>query len=237
MEEFPASLTFPRFIVPGLATVATAATVVTAPTDIAGGLQFAVALQVPILTMIDVSAAWLHFKNLDVPTIILLLPMSFVGMFLGMWLSEKLSDAHARLLTGIFLLIILAVQLGKDAIMDALSKSSRTPKDQSYAKIVPADPDANQYHLDDDLAMAETGDNNPLRKRTPSSSSESSIQSETKNGLSSQANAAAPTAVDKSSSVSLSSKRTKTNDPQQITNSKTKLIWACVVGIIGGTLS
>jgi len=46
--------------VPGLATVATATTVLTAPSDVPGGLGYAVALMVPILTIIDVYAAYLH---------------------------------------------------------------------------------------------------------------------------------------------------------------------------------
>lgn len=46
--------------VPGVATMATAATVLTAPTHIDNGLGYAVALMVPILTMIDIFAAYLH---------------------------------------------------------------------------------------------------------------------------------------------------------------------------------
>ena len=60
--------------VPGFATIATAATVATAPLHIPGGMGYAVALQVPILTMIDVYAAWLHSDHLDWPTVRLLLP-------------------------------------------------------------------------------------------------------------------------------------------------------------------
>jgi uncharacterized membrane protein YfcA len=103
--------------VPGFATVATAATVATSPTNIPGGLGLAVALQVPILAMIDVSAAWLHYRDLDFETILVLLPLSFVGMGIGQWLDERLSDSNARLLVGMFLLVLLTFQVGKDSIM------------------------------------------------------------------------------------------------------------------------
>ena len=111
--------------VPGFATVATAATVATSPTNIVGGLGFAVALQVPILTMIDISAAWLHYKDLDFETIKLLLPMSFCGMAFGTFLDRHLSDQNARLLVGILLLLIMGVQLGKDYIMELVTKKKR----------------------------------------------------------------------------------------------------------------
>ena len=52
-------------------------------TTVEGGLGYAVALQVPILTMIDISAAWLHYRKLDWRTVKILLPLSFVGMYIG----------------------------------------------------------------------------------------------------------------------------------------------------------
>lgn len=100
--------------VPGLATVATAATVLTAPTDISGGLGYAVALQVPILTMIDVYAAYLHSTALDWPTVWLLLPTSFVGMGIGQVVDRHMTDTGARLLVGCILLGILALRTWKD---------------------------------------------------------------------------------------------------------------------------
>lgn len=50
---------------------------------VVGGLGYAVALQVPILTLIDISAAWLHYRSLDWQTVIILLPLSFVGMYVS----------------------------------------------------------------------------------------------------------------------------------------------------------
>uniref|UniRef100_A0A7S4MF93 Membrane transporter protein n=1 Tax=Odontella aurita TaxID=265563 RepID=A0A7S4MF93_9STRA len=96
--------------VPGFATVATAVTVATAPPSISGGLGYAVALQVPILTVIDISAAWIHSDELDWPTVWLLLPLSFVGMALGQCIDERLSDTHARLAVGTLLLVILTLR-------------------------------------------------------------------------------------------------------------------------------
>jgi len=100
--------------VPGLATVATAATVLTSPANVSGGLGYAVSLQVPILAMIDIYAAWLHRSSLDRPTVWLLLPMSFVGMFIGQYMDRRMSDGGARFLVGFILLGILALRVWKD---------------------------------------------------------------------------------------------------------------------------
>mmetsp|Transcript_17938 Transcript_17938/g.38910 ORF Transcript_17938/g.38910 Transcript_17938/m.38910 type:complete len:339 (+) Transcript_17938:90-1106(+) len=102
--------------VPGLATVATAATVLTAPSDISGGLGYAVALQVPILSMIDVYAAWLHSTALDWPTVWLLLPTTFLGMGIGQLIDRRMSDRGARLMVGCILLGILALRTWKDVV-------------------------------------------------------------------------------------------------------------------------
>ena len=99
--------------VPGFATIATAATVATAPP---GGLGFAVALQVPILAMIDVYAAWLHADQLDWPTIRLLLPLSFVGMAVGQQLDQHMTDGAARVLVGVILLAILVLRVHKPVV-------------------------------------------------------------------------------------------------------------------------
>mmetsp|Transcript_26763 Transcript_26763/g.29607 ORF Transcript_26763/g.29607 Transcript_26763/m.29607 type:complete len:305 (+) Transcript_26763:63-977(+) len=98
--------------VPGLATVATALTVATSPSDIRNGLTYAVALQVPILTIIDISAAWLHSKDLVWPPIYVLVPFSMIGMVIGQ-IADKyyLNDSDARLLVGVLLLVILGFQV------------------------------------------------------------------------------------------------------------------------------
>jgi uncharacterized membrane protein YfcA len=96
--------------VPGLATVATAATVLTAPSDVPGGLSFAVSLMVPVLTAVDVHAASLHRNHLDWHAVLLLLPISFVGMTIGCAIDGRVSDSNARLLVGIVLLGILTLQ-------------------------------------------------------------------------------------------------------------------------------
>ena len=112
-----------------------AAIVATSPTHIPGGLGLAVALQVPILTMIDISASWLHFRDLDFAAIKVLLPVSFLGMALGQWLDKRLSDSNAWLLVGLLLLIILAVELfeSKESLADQLS-SKEQQKDESLMR-------------------------------------------------------------------------------------------------------
>lgn len=108
--------------VPGLATIATAATVVTAPTHIPNGLGYAVALMVPILTMIDIYAAYLHRDVLDWHTIWILLPTSFVGMILGQYVAERyLTDKGARIFIGLILLFILALRTWKQCCKGLVS--------------------------------------------------------------------------------------------------------------------
>lgn len=57
---------------------------------------YAVALMVPILTIIDIYAAYLHRVALDWSTVWILLPPSFCGMGLGVILNGRLSDSGAR---------------------------------------------------------------------------------------------------------------------------------------------
>lgn len=118
--------------VPGFATVATALTVLTAPTTVEGGLGYAVALQVPILTMIDISAAWLHYRKLDWRTVKILLPLSFVGMYIGQTVDKYLTDTSARLLVGTILLSILTFRLASKA-MAANAKGGNTEEKTTAA--------------------------------------------------------------------------------------------------------
>jgi len=113
--------------VPGFATVATAATVVTAPQ---GALGLAVGLQVPILSMIDIAAAFLHKDVLDWSTVWLLLPFSLVGMILGVAVQTyvwKDNDAAARLFVGLILLGILVLRTYQPIGDFIQSKLARAP--------------------------------------------------------------------------------------------------------------
>jgi len=118
--------------VPGFATIATALTVTTAPVSITGGLGYAVALQVPILTMIDISAAWLHSDSLDWPTVWFLLPLSFVGMGFGMFLDQYMNDSSARILVGCILLSILTLRLRNDFVNIVCPKPQKRSKSFDY---------------------------------------------------------------------------------------------------------
>jgi uncharacterized membrane protein YfcA len=109
--------------------------------------------------MIDISAAWLHWKDLDLESIKILLPFSFVGLALGQWLDGQLSDNQSRLLVGILLLIILGVQLGKDYIMKLVNSAS-----SEDASIDPKDSDE-----DEALVKAEGGSSGLSRRRGASS--------------------------------------------------------------------
>jgi uncharacterized membrane protein YfcA len=211
--------------VPGLATVATAATVATSPTNIPGGLGLAVALQVPILTMIDISAAWLHSNDLDFHTIKLLLPLSFVGMALGQYLDKLLSDANARLLVGFLLLIILTVQLGKDSIMKFVGGEPLTTTTTTTTQSI------NEEEEEMALLQAENGTvpsrrgiaSEKLRRRSNSDDREFST---TKHKLT--------TNTTLSSSSSPTKSRLASSLPKPKLSRNTQLFWACIVGIVGG---
>ena len=110
--------------VPGFATIATALTVATAPMNITGGLGYAVSLQVPILAMIDISAAYLHHKSIDWRTTWLLLPVSFIGMAIGQVLDRFMTDALARVLVGFILLSILVLKVWEDIVAFIFPKKS-----------------------------------------------------------------------------------------------------------------
>jgi uncharacterized membrane protein YfcA len=111
--------------VPGFATIATALVVATAPETVSGGLGYSVSLMVPILTMIDIYAAWLHRNRLDWPTIWQILPLSFVGMWIGQRLDHYMTDRSARVLVGSILLSVLVLRM-KSNIFYALN--SAVPK-------------------------------------------------------------------------------------------------------------
>jgi len=193
--------------VPGFATVATAMTVATSPTNIPGGLGLAVALQVPILCMIDISAAWLHFKDLDFESIKLLLPMSFLGMALGTWLDKRLTDASARFLVGLLLLMILAVQLGKDMIMGTKNTSSSSKDVKEVETSVESDLEGGQ-------TPSFSATNSPLRRRNCSSDS--------------------PVGATDPKVHGTSEKSEKEHSKTTTLDRKTKYIWAITVGIVGG---
>jgi uncharacterized membrane protein YfcA len=205
--------------VPGFATVATAATAATSP-NIPGGLGLAVALQVPILTMIDISAAWLHAKDLDFDTIKLLLPLSFVGMFLGQWLDKHLSDGNARLLVGIFLLIILTVQVGKDAMMNFLSNDTTT-----CTRIRPSSSNSND-HEDEETKQLLQAENGVVPSRKDGSIVRRRSHSEEKD------ESRVPSAA--FHHVSSSSIPSSSGTKQPALSQTTRLLWACIVGIVGG---
>lgn len=57
---------------------------------------YAVALMVPILSIIDIYAAYLHRSALHWSTVRILLPPSFLGMGLGMLVDGYLTDGGAR---------------------------------------------------------------------------------------------------------------------------------------------
>ena len=59
-------------------------------------IGYAVALMVPILTMIDIYAAYLHREALHWSAVWILLPPSFCGMGIGMILDQWMTDAGAR---------------------------------------------------------------------------------------------------------------------------------------------
>mmetsp|Transcript_20181 Transcript_20181/g.30275 ORF Transcript_20181/g.30275 Transcript_20181/m.30275 type:complete len:348 (+) Transcript_20181:83-1126(+) len=190
--------------VPGFATVATALTVATAPMNIEGGLGYAVSLQVPILAMIDISAAGLHRTSIDWYTTRLLLPLSFLGMFLGQILDRYMTDALARILVGFILLSILTLKVWKDVVTFVFPRqySSNKNKDGSvegggnYVDI---------ESLKNTINESNKKKHSPPVSREPSEANPSEILNDHRN------------------------LNTNTN----ISKMK-EYIWACIVGLFGG---
>ena len=123
--------------VPGLATVATAATVLTAPTHLVGGLTHAVSLMVPVLCVVDIHAAYLHRDELVWSTIWQLLPTSLAGMTIGQYIDGRVSDSTARLIVGMILLGILALQT-RSSLVSSSTLPSLSSKLESNGVIVAA---------------------------------------------------------------------------------------------------
>ena len=207
--------------VPGLATVATAATVLTAPSSVPGGLGFAVALQVPILAIIDVYAAWLHSTALDWPTVWLLLPTSFVGMGLGQMIDQYMTDRGARLLVGCILLTILALRTWKDvaavlcpkwAIKHHLGESKERKIEEGKMSEDEDDDDTNTNKNEREAFL----DNDGIEMNEMHTSNVDIEGGE------------AGIATNKSKSV----KRTRRRPT--VKSRRTDFTWACIVGLIGG---
>ena len=163
---------------------------------------------VPILTMIDIYAAYLHRLELDWTTVWLLLPTSFVGMIIGQLLDKHLTDVGARLLVGVILLCILALRTWKDvirclcpnfAIKHQFSGDSKEHKAEVEGK---GSMDLNDEEAKELLNEINKDDN-------------SSNHLEIDDGR-------------PSSPITRISRRKK-----QL-SSTTKLLWACIVGLIGG---
>ena len=208
--------------VPGLATVATAATVLTAPSSVSGGLGYAVALQVPILAIIDVYAAWLHSTALDWPTVRLLLPTSFIGMGLGQMIDKHMTDGGARLLVGCILLAILALRTWKDvaavlcprwAIEHHLGESKGRKIEEGKAS---EDEDEN----DDD--SGETND----KEREAFLDNEIEMHDLDIEG--------GNTGITKTATGPIHRKRKRTRRRPSSQSQQTSFMWACIVGLIGG---
>ena len=166
---------------------------------------------VPILTMIDIYAAYLHRLELDWTTVWLLLPTSFVGMIIGQLLDKHLTDVGARLLVGVILLCILALRTWKDvirflcpkfAIKHQLSGDSKEHKAEVEGK--------GSMDLNDEEAKE------LLNEINKDDNSSSSNHLEIDDGR-------PPSAP-----------ITKISRRKKQLSSTTKLLWACIVGLIGG---
>jgi uncharacterized membrane protein YfcA len=201
--------------VPGLSAIATAATVATSPQHIPGGLGLAVALQVPILTLMDIAAACLHAKNVDVQVVLVLLPLSFVGMCIGQWLTGHLNEPNSRLLIGVLLLTILCVQLGNDTIVRRLAKRTSTAGDHVERQ---TDKDAQIHDMEAGPAY-------------PGHIPRATILTQRK--VSHNRSASQETA-EASSSILSSSSTMKRRRLRRSWIRQTNWTWACVVGLIGG---
>ena len=208
--------------VPGLATVATAATVLTAPSSVSGGLGYAVALQVPILAIIDVYAAWLHSTALDWPTVWLLLPTSFIGMGLGQMIDKHMTDRGARLLVGCILLAILALRTWKDvaAVLCPRWTIEHHLGESKGRKI--EEGKASEDEDENDDGSGETND----KEREAFLNNEIEMHDVDIEG--------GNTSITKTATGPIHRKRKRTRRRPSPQSQQTAFMWACIVGLIGG---
>lgn len=216
--------------VPGVATMATASTVLTAPTHIDNGLGYAVALMVPILTMIDIFAAYLHRSVLDWTTIWLLLPLSSVGMILGQYISDRyLTDKGARILVGVILLSILALRTWKDVLAYISPMWAIEHHISGDDKERISDDDEEEDDEDDDnIAVVQM----PLVDRDETKQRMVAMES----GESNHKNEGDDVAASSSSAtLTATNSRQRNRRRRKVPIGKSKrLVWACSVGLIGG---
>ncbi len=219
--------------VPGVATMATAATVLTAPTHIENGLGYAVALMVPILTMIDIFAAYLHRSVLDWATIWLLLPLSFVGMILGQYVSDRyLTDKGARILVGVILLSILALRTWKDVLAYISPMWAIEHHISGDDKERLSDDEEEDDEDDDNIAvivqMPLVDRDETKQRMVAMESGESNLENGSDNV------AASSSAANLSATKSRQRNRTTTRRRKVPIRKSKRLVWACSVGLIGG---
>ena len=220
--------------VPGLATIATALTVTTAPMFIPGGLQYAVALQNPILTMIDIAAAYLHWHAIVVSSITILVPFAFVGLLVGHVLEQHLSDAQARILVGGFLLLLLTIQV----VPKYWTTTTTNQKTKINSKEDQDDEDDDEDETDtilDPLIEAERGRSgegdsggidNRLRRRSPAPDNNTlSTYTIITNGVVGRG-------INNDETRNTNSNTNTTLNKKTTTNSFVG--WASIVGIVGG---
>ena len=217
--------------VPGLATIATAATVVSAPTHIPNGLSHAVALMVPILTMIDIYAAWLHRHVLDWHTIWILLPLSFVGMILGQYVAERyLSDKGARLFVGLILLFILALRTWKQCYKGVVSYCFPS---WAIENLIYGDCEKDK-ESDDDEEDKEDGDDETVAVNVPLISRKGNGNVHHLDAMESgECNKNGDDMCNAASTTNGRNITTTTRRKSPINPTK-RLAWACSVGLIGG---
>jgi uncharacterized membrane protein YfcA len=220
--------------VPALATIATAATVLTAPTHIPNGLGYAVALMVPILTMIDIYAAYLHRNALDWNTIWILLPLSFVGMIIGQYVAERyLTDKGARIFIGIILLFILALRAWKQCWKGVVSYLFPSWAIKNH---ITGDCDKEKESDDEDGEERDETDavRLPLMNNNGAKQVRSNVQFDAmESGESSKGDDYDDDAASSASTITGRRNLTTTRRKASL-NPMKKLAWACSVGLIGG---
>jgi len=158
--------------------------------------------------MIDIYAAYLHRLELDWTTVWLLLPTSFVGMIIGQLLDKHLTDVGARLLVGVILLCILALRTWKDVVRCLCPKFAIKYQLSGDSKEYKAEVEGKgSMDLNDEEAKELL---NEINKDNDKSSNHLEIDD------------GRP-----SSPIRISRRKKQLS-------STTKLLWACIVGLIGG---
>lgn len=114
------------------------------PVGIEGGVRIVTALMVPVLSAIDIAAAYIHRSELNWPAVLTIVPTTCIGMAAGNMVAEQLTDGVGKIAVGSILIALLALQT-VPAIF-ARARATDSPRQLLKATIVDGPPTGMELH-------------------------------------------------------------------------------------------